>query len=175
MKQKWPAFLLISIMASCQGTTGKVPADRKTEVPAVYVDQDIRDASRIIEDNPGHAEALVYRGMVHVREGDYDRAIEDFTKAIEIDPGAGSTYGKRGAAHLELGELEEAIHNLKKAIDVNPEAVVPHTVLGHILRDQGEGDGAASEYQKTIELISDREDCNVAEWGSAGKVAPRHV
>jgi len=152
MWNRWLVLLLMSIIASCQGAKGNLPAERMTEVQAVFVDQDIRDVSRIIEDNPRHAEAFVYRGMVYVREGDYDRAIQDFTKAIEIDPNAGSTYGKRGAAHLELGELEEAIRDLTKAIELYPHFAQAYSNRGNAHLRKGNYEQAVLDFTAATEI-----------------------
>jgi tetratricopeptide (TPR) repeat protein len=149
MKKRWLALLLVSALGACKGPEGNVQADHKAEVG--YVDQDIRDYSRIIDDNPGHAEAYVYRGMAFVQRGDYDRAIEDFTKALEIDP-KGSLYGKRGAAYLEKGEYDEAIRDLTKAIELYPRFAQAYCNRANVHLRKGNYTQAITDFTAAIEI-----------------------
>jgi len=152
MKNRWLAVTLVSMIVSCQGATGNLPAERTTEVQEGFVDQDVRDAARIIEDRPGYADAYVYRGMAYVRKGDYDRAIQDFTKAIELNPKAASTYGKRGAALLEKGAVEEAIEDLTKAIELYPRFAQAYYNRGNAHLSKGNYTQAVQDFTAAIEI-----------------------
>jgi tetratricopeptide (TPR) repeat protein len=152
MKKGWLSILLLLAAGACQGPTAAVSTDHRTEAEAGYVDQDIRDFSRVIEKKPGYAAAYVHRGMAYIRKGDYDRAIQDFTKAIELDPKAGSTYGKRGAALLEKGMYEEAIRDLTKAIELYPRFAQAYLNRGNIYLHKGNYTQAVRDFTAAIEI-----------------------
>ncbi|MGH2031983.1 tetratricopeptide repeat protein, partial [Acinetobacter baumannii] len=65
-------------------------------------------------------------GVVHVKQGEYDRALEGFRKALEIrravygerHPEVGTCYNNIGAVHDSQGEYARALECYRKALEI---------------------------------------------------------
>ena len=67
------------------------------------------------------ANALVYRGTLHLTRGETDKAIRDFTLAIREDPGLASAYNDRGVALSSQHRQVEAIADFTRALALKAE------------------------------------------------------
>jgi tetratricopeptide (TPR) repeat protein len=61
---------------------------------------------------------LVGRGIVFLRQKDYQKAITDFTEAIRIDPYGGLAYQKRSEAKKAVGDAAGAMADIDKAVEL---------------------------------------------------------
>jgi hypothetical protein len=74
--------------------------------------------TRLIESDPGNAEAYLDRGGVYAMQGDRDRALEDFNRAVELEPRAFAAYLSRGNIYKAKGDPDKAIQAaLSKNVD----------------------------------------------------------
>jgi len=56
------------------------------------------------------------RGILRMRNGDYEDALADFNKAIEFNPDLGAAYLNQGAAHIYRRDFSTALISLDEAI-----------------------------------------------------------
>ena len=74
------------------------------------------------------------------------------------DENVGWLYTLKGNIYRDSGRFAEAINSLKKASVVSPRLTMPYLLLGLVLSDQGNSDGAIAEYAKAMHL--DRNNVN---------------
>lgn len=86
------------------------------------------------------ARAMVYRGISHQSQGDYDRALADYSDAIRLDASLVFAYSKRGAL------LVNQKAQVRKAIDDFSAALVLTPGDGDLLAQRGDAYGALGDY-----------------------------
>ncbi|MCC6396857.1 MAG: glycosyltransferase [Bacteroidetes bacterium] len=70
--------------------------------------------------DPGNARALRLTGMIHVEEGEPEKALEAFRHAVECDRTSGESHAHLGALLWGMGEREEAYRMLEHAFLLSP-------------------------------------------------------
>jgi tetratricopeptide (TPR) repeat protein len=83
----------------------------------------IRLLTKVVERNPKHIDALLFRAAAHGRLGEFDEAMADYNNAVQIDPKFGPAFALRGAAWHDKGEFEKALDDFDEAIRFDPESV----------------------------------------------------
>ena len=83
-----------------------------------------------------HAEALVIRGLIHIRAGETERARSDLERALELDPEHTRALTNLGSLDLEGGDPARAGERFRAAIKIDPEYSLPHHNLAVALRRQ---------------------------------------
>lgn len=94
------------------------------------------------------------RGIVRLRNKEYDQAIADLTKAIDVDPKHGLAHANRGLAYSAKKEYERAIADLSKAIEINPNFAGAYSSRGFAHLAKKEYELAIADYNKAIEMDS---------------------
>ena len=81
---------------------------------------------------PGHPQALVYRGLAYYRldTGNVGWALEDYNQAIEEEPDFTEAYVNRGVLYLEQGLYDRAIEDFDKVIKLNPDYALAYNNRG---------------------------------------------
>ena len=86
----------------------------------------------------------------------YSLAINAYKRALEFDPDCAAVYHSLGFAYYKEGEFDLAQEALQKAIELNPQNANYHYVLGQLLEDWTELEGAwekaSQEFTSAIEL-----------------------
>jgi tetratricopeptide (TPR) repeat protein len=82
--------------------------------------QAIEDFGKVIDINPGDANAYYNRGHAYADLGNHGQAIEDYSRAIEIKPGFAEAYINRANAYKGLGNYNQAIKDYDRAIEIKP-------------------------------------------------------
>lgn len=86
----------------------------------------------------------------------YSLAINAYKRALEFDPDCAAVYHSLGFAYYKEGEFDLAQEALQKAIELNPQNANYHYVLGQLLEDWTELDGAwekaIQEFTRATEL-----------------------
>jgi tetratricopeptide (TPR) repeat protein len=78
----------------------------------------VSDYSRVLDANPGFAEAYLERGILLWRElGQARQAIVDFTVALRLRPGWPAALFFRGLAHQGASNYSAAIHDLSTYLE----------------------------------------------------------
>jgi tetratricopeptide (TPR) repeat protein len=84
------------------------------------LNQALADCNAALKIRPNTAAFLDSRGLVYLRQNDFDRAIADYDAALHLQPkSAWSLYG-RGLARLKKGTSAEGHADLDAAIAVDP-------------------------------------------------------
>ena len=86
----------------------------------------------------------------------YSLAINAYKRTLELDPDCAAVHHSLGFAYYKEGEFDLARDALQKAIELNPLNANYHYVLGQLLEDWTELEGAwecaIREFTRTIEL-----------------------
>ncbi len=115
-----------TIKAELSTLLAELAAERKERVSARIrrVGDDAKElferidgyTSRPVPKAPLDARALINRGFVKAKQGDFDGAIEEFSRAIELEPNLSAAWFDRGLARERKGEVERAIADYSRAI-----------------------------------------------------------
>lgn len=87
--------------------------------------------------------------------GDKDAVSTDFARAIEIHPGH-NVYFHKALAFSQMEEYDQAISALSKAIDIKKDYAIAYLNRGVIYQKLGEKEKATADYQRTIDLGTNR-------------------
>lgn len=99
------------------------------------------------------AATYVNRGVIRMREGDYEIALEDYGKAIELQPELGAAYLNEGAAHIYKKDFDAALGPLSRAIELETVDIFAAYYNRAIARENtGDVPGAYFDFQKALEL-----------------------
>eukprot|EP00212_Chloropicon_laureae_P007731 CAMPEP_0197497922 /NCGR_PEP_ID=MMETSP1311-20131121/54421_1 /TAXON_ID=464262 /ORGANISM="Genus nov. species nov., Strain RCC856" /LENGTH=170 /DNA_ID=CAMNT_0043043619 /DNA_START=74 /DNA_END=582 /DNA_ORIENTATION=- len=102
---------------------------------------------------PNRAATHVNRGVLRMREGDYDKALRDYSAAIDIQPEMGAAYLNKGAAHIYQRDFPEALETLDRAIALESADIFAAYYNRGIARENtGDVTGAYYDFQKALEL-----------------------
>jgi len=99
----------------------------------------VKQYQKIIETNPGDAEAYYNIGAVYYNEKKYDDAKLQFNKAIGIYPDFAEAYYSLGVVHYAEANYDKAIEAFTKAIQIDPrnyEAIYQLGVVYIIKKDK---------------------------------------
>lgn len=98
----------------------------------------------------------VNRGVLRMRNGDYNSAIEDYSEAIRLQPELGAAYLNHGAALIYQKEFAAAIAPLDKAIELESSDLFAAYYNRAIAREHsGDVNGAYQDFLKSLELKPD--------------------
>jgi tetratricopeptide (TPR) repeat protein len=94
------------------------------------LEQALRDCNAALKLKPNTAAFLDSRGLVHLRQNDYDEAIADYNAALQLQPkSAWSLYG-RGLAKLQKGLAAEGHADIAAASALQPKIADRATSYG---------------------------------------------
>ena len=100
-------------------------------------DEAIEIFTKVLEEDPGHPDALYYRALARANKGDLDLAIADFNQAIAKDPLDADCLIGRGEVWQIKGHLKSALADFRKAIEIEPDNL---------------------DYQKLVDQLSGKSD-----------------
>lgn len=111
-----------------------------------------REITRIIEHEPGNADAYCSRAHARGAGGDTEGAIGDYTMAMKLGlryRECTTAYGNRGLLRFESGDYEGAIEDFSKVIERRPgqKGLLRAALLqrGRAREKMGDRDGAAAD------------------------------
>ena len=110
---------------------------------------------QILAQEPNHADALHFLGIIAQQVGRNDIAADFFRRAIAANPAVAAYHGSLGIALTGLGQLDEAIAAYRSAMHLTPNFVEAHNNLGNVLRDKGRIAEAIAAYRRALELKPD--------------------
>ena len=102
---------------------------------------------KVVNRRPGYWLANFNLGYVYYRVGDFPSAEHYLRKAIDIYPRDAAEQRFLGYTLLEMGRSGEAEAALRQAIAIRADAPNQHYVLGTILKERGDLDGALNEFK----------------------------
>lgn len=113
---------------------------------------DLQGAERlyraILLDDPRHADALHFLGVIAYQVGRHHDAVQFIARAIAIRPSKASYHCNLGLAYQALSELEQSEQCFQRAIHLRPDNAVAHNNLGVILLEQGRAEDATQCFEQ---------------------------
>ncbi|MDP1556858.1 MAG: tetratricopeptide repeat protein [Hyphomonas sp.] len=93
------------------------------------------------------------RGVLRMRQGNYDAALSDYAASKKMKPGTGATWLNEGAAYIFKKDFNSALVSLDKAIELNSEDLYAAYYNRAIARENtGDVEGAYYDFVKAKEL-----------------------
>lgn len=104
------------------------------------------------------AATYVNRGVLRMRDGQYDAALADYAEALTLDGSLGAAHLNAGAAHIYKKDFASALPSLNEAIRLNSKDIFAAYYNRAIARENiGDVPGAYADFQKSLELKPDWE------------------
>lgn len=95
----------------------------------------------------------VNRGVLRMREGNYEESLADYADALELKPDMGAAYLNAGAAHIYKKDFETALVSLNRAIELeSPDLFAAHYNRAIAREHTGDIAGAYDDFVKALEL-----------------------
>ncbi|MEL7033915.1 MAG: tetratricopeptide repeat protein [Pseudomonadota bacterium] len=99
------------------------------------------------------AATYVNRGVLRMREGQYEKALADYAEAVNLQPELGAAYLNEGAAHIYRRDFAAALAPLDRAIELESHDLFAAYYNRAIARENtGDVAGAYNDFQKSLEL-----------------------
>ena len=108
-----------------------------------------------VSQSPRNAEALNYRGIARLQQGNFDGAIEDFSKSLAIRPAYANAHNNRGVAWYQKGDLNRAVADYNQAIAIDPAYASAYTNRGVVWYQLGLFANAMQDYRQALALKPD--------------------
>jgi tetratricopeptide (TPR) repeat protein len=105
-----------------------------------------------LDNNPDHAQALVYLGDTDMQLNHPELAPPLFKKAVGIEPGIALAHLDLGILDGDAGRMDDALRELTAAAKLAPEDVNVHWRLGRLYRVMGKKAEAQAEFDKASTL-----------------------
>ncbi len=124
-----------------------------------YYKESIREAKKIIEEDPKNAHAYNFIGYSFLeRSGDFDQAFTFIQKALEIAPEDAYIRDSMGWYYYKIGEFEKSLGQLKKAFSLvdNDRIIVQH--LGEVYLALKKYESARVYLEKALKLSKSDEE-----------------
>ncbi len=93
------------------------------------------------------------RGVLRMRQGNYDAALADYAASKKMKPTTGATWLNEGAAYIFKKDFNSALASLEKAIELNSEDLYAAYYNRAIAKENtGDVEGAYYDFVKSKEL-----------------------
>lgn len=109
--------------------------------------------SHAVDKFSGSATVLVYRGTLHMRLLQYDKALENFNEALRIDPFHFQAYLSRAKLYEAIRENTYARSDFDRATEIDPENNLIYEERGNFLINQGLFSEALSDFDKLADML----------------------
>ncbi len=107
---------------------------------------------KVLEADPGDANAHNHLGMVLFQAGRQSEAISHFRKAIELNPGFIQAHCNLGGLLAMTGRLTEGVSYLQRAVQLDPAYAPFQNNLGMALMQSGRTAEAIAAFRKAVSL-----------------------
>ncbi len=99
------------------------------------------------------------RGVLRMRQGEYDRALADYAASKRLRPKTGATWLNEGAAYIFKKDYNSALTSLDTAIELNSEDLFAAYYNRALAREYtGDVEGAYYDFVKSKELNPEYEN-----------------
>ena len=110
---------------------------------------------KILELDPGHAEANHLLGVIALDKADYPTACTLMEKAVLTNPKHFIAHNNLGNARTALGDLGQAGKCYRKALKFKPDYAMAHNNLGNVLKQTEDYVEAEKHYLRAVSLDGD--------------------
>ncbi|UCD74988.1 MAG: tetratricopeptide repeat protein [Phycisphaerales bacterium] len=127
--------------------------ERNTEARDLYL--------KIIRNNGADLEAWIELGTLAWELGDFRRVAQCSERIIAIAPDRYEGYLLKGVYERETGNDQEALRLFREAASRSPHAALPHLMLGRMLENTGDLEGAVTAYAHAARIETNNTDAQV--------------
>jgi TolB-like protein/Tfp pilus assembly protein PilF len=134
----------------------------------------IASVQRARESEPLSVASNLYLGVAQTHAGRYDLAIRQLNATLELDPNYYRTYMFLARALNFSGRQEEALVTFQKALVFNPENIEALAMMGAVLAERGDKQGALKVIER-VRATADRTEPALMEaivYAALGEVTP---
>src|SRR5882724_10391886 len=112
---------------------------------------------KVIAIQPNFAPAYRDRGLLSVREQNYESGAEDLSRAVEMGMKDLTTYNSLGICYSRMNRLDDAVESYRRAIAADPSYAQAHLNLGFVYERMNQPALSKKEYAEACRL--DRRIC----------------
>ncbi|MEL6782181.1 MAG: tetratricopeptide repeat protein [Pseudomonadota bacterium] len=124
--------------------------------PTIAVDMCTRALREEMMTKSNRAATYVNRGVLYMRDGDYEKALADYEDAERLDGEQGAIYLNRGAAYIYQRDFDSALGPLDKAIALDTQDLYAAHYNRAIARENtGDVEGAYYDFKAALDLRPD--------------------
>lgn len=127
--------------------------------------------AKVLETEPGHADALHLYGLACHQQGDHKTAVNYIRQAIELEPNQPVLRNNLGDALRKAGDLEVAAEQFNHALKLKPDYPGAHQNLGAVYLDSGHHRAALFHAWEAVRLEPKRAEA----WFNLGLIQLDHV
>ncbi len=106
----------------------------------------------IFQQDPTHADALHWRGVIDSQQSNYTDAIDRIERSIGLSPENATFHLNLGNALSAVGRLTAAMESYQSAIRFRPDYAQAHLNLGNMQKQTGDLGAALSSYHQAIQI-----------------------
>src|SRR5262245_45065940 len=110
---------------------------------------------QVLEQDPGHADALHLLGVLAHRSGRNDVAAELIARAVVLNPDNPEFHYNLGVAQQVAGRFDQAAASYRLALRLQPDRAEAHNNLGYALLPLGRLDDAVACFEQALSLRPD--------------------
>lgn len=118
--------------------------------------------ARLVEEDPGRAEAHFGAGHLLLSEGRLAEAEERLARAVAIDPGNAAALFHYASALARLGRPSPAVEHLRRSMEINPTYLPAYFVLADLLDAAGLPERAVEALLTGLEVFPRHPDLTAA-------------
>ncbi len=134
-------------------TPATLLAQGLAEHQAGHLDAAAVSYRQLLQQTPGHADALHLLGLIDFQQGDKLAAVTRIEAAIRISRADARYFYNLGTVLMALSKPHEAAVQFRTAIAMDPDNAQAHGNLGAALRDMAERDAAIASFRTAIALV----------------------
>lgn len=105
---------------------------------------------QVLADEPNHADALHFLGLVAHQVGRQQEAIECMARAVSQRPRQAEFHNALGGAFAAARRLDEAVASYQSAIELKPGYAPALNNLGNVFQEQGNTEAAVDAYRRAL-------------------------
>ena len=111
---------------------------------------------RLLKQNPCHADALQFSGVLARQGGRLDVSERLILRAIQLSPGVATYHHNLARTYALQGRTQEAKQSYRRAIQLNGRDADSMQMLAQLLEDKAEAEEAIGLCRRILELAPDR-------------------
>ena len=112
----------------------------------------MQDYGQAIDLDPSNADAWQARALVHLDQGDADKAIEDFNSLLKQNENNVNAHLALAEALTNIDKLDEALPHIEKAIQLKPDSPLGYTMRARWKVLKEDIDGALTDLDQAIKI-----------------------
>ena len=116
------------------------------------IDVAARHATDVLRESPGYAPGWLAHSYVMQAELSSSRGIDDALQAVSLAPESAVAAARLAELYLASGRSRDAEGEARRAFAIEPAYGHASTVLGFVLLDQGDIDGAFASFERATKL-----------------------